>query len=114
MKLPAGSLLSAFLMVASASTCNAFTLLSTTALARQPKSTATTLLFLSDTPKDDVATESVFVPSKPADDNNDDDEEEEDVLEKVELLGKGAAKVSHNQQIVHGTMLRQQYYGLGY
>jgi hypothetical protein len=76
--------LTAFLVVASASSCSAFAPMSRQALALPlQKTVPSTLLNLSDKPKEEVATEAVLAA----------EEDEEDVFEKVEMLGKGAAKV---------------------
>lgn len=89
------SALSAFLLVASASSCSAFAPMSRPALAlSHQKTVPSTLLNLSDKPKD-LATEAVFVP--PLESEEEDDEEDEDVLDKVEMLGKGAAKVRNHK-----------------
>jgi hypothetical protein len=85
------SALSAYLLIASASSCNAFAPVSRPALALlHQKTLPSTVLSLSDKPKEDVATEAVFAPPL---ESEEEEEEDEDVLDKVEMLGKGAAKV---------------------
>jgi hypothetical protein len=82
-------------LVASASSCSAFVPVSRLALAvPNQKTVPSTVLSLSDKPKEELATEAVFVPPPEAEEE---EEEDEDVLEKVELLGKGAAKVRNDK-----------------
>ena len=85
------SALSAFLVVASASTTTAFTAPVTRSVTFGQKSTLLTPVFLAEKTSEEIAAEAVFIP--PSEDDVEDQEDDEDVLDTVEKFGKGAAKV---------------------